>query len=723
MLLRVRDLKTYFGNPQAPARAVDGVSFEIHEGETFSLVGESGCGKSVTALSIIQLVPQPSGFHAGGAIEYKGVDILRLPEAKKRELRGREISMIFQEPMTSLNPVLTAGYQLMEPLRRHQGLSRSEARRKAIALLGQVNIPDPEQRFDEYPHQLSGGMKQRVMIAMAMACEPGLLIADEPTTALDVTIQAQILELIRTLQKSKGTAVLLITHDLAVVAETAQRVGVMYAGRIVESGSRDQILRRPAHPYTVRLLQSLPSRSRREHALQTIEGRVPAADKYPPGCRFAARCPWRQPRCVTIDPQLLPIEDLVEQASQPAGEVSGDTIPISNDRNRVMSPHSAACVLYDEQLQGRKLRPEELRVPPAPRPRVPGQIAPDELIRLEGLKVHFPIRKGVFRATVGHVKAVDGVDLIIKRGETLALVGESGCGKTTLGKALLQLIRPTAGRVLFAESKSVSLPLAGGGRGRAEPAWVDLAALGRDELRPYRQLLQVIFQDPYSALNPRMMVAEIVTEGMAALGLGKSRHEREERAKQILALVGLDPEMLYRYPHEFSGGQRQRIGIARCLAVEPRFIVCDEATSALDVSIQAQIINLLEKLQTELGLTYLFITHNLGVVEYLADEVAVMYLGRIVEQGKTEEVLGAPKHPYTRALLQAVPQIDPQTRVEKIRLAGDVPSPVNPPLGCHFHPRCPYVMPRCRGAYPEPYPISATHTARCFLCDEKERTQ
>jgi len=718
MLLRVRDLKTYFGNPQSPARAVDGISFEINEGETFSLVGESGCGKSVTALSIIQLVPQPSGFHAGGAIEYKGVDVLRLPESEKRKLRGREISMIFQEPMTSLNPVLTVGYQVTEPLRRHQYLSRAEARRKAVALLGQVNIPDPERRFGEYPHQLSGGMKQRVMIAMAMACEPGLLIADEPTTALDVTIQAQILELIRTLQQSKGTAVLLITHDLAVVAETAQRVGVMYAGRIVESGSRDQILHSPAHPYTVKLLQSLPSRSQRQHALQTIEGRVPAADKYPQGCRFAERCPWRQPRCVTIDPQLLPID--VGQAVQPAREqaISGQAEQAGQPAPQ--SPHSVACVLYDEKLQGRRMKPEELRAPPPPRPRVPGQIVPDELIRIEGMKVHFPIRSGVLKGVVGHVKAVDGVDLTIRRGETLGLVGESGCGKTTLGKALLQLVRPTAGRVLFAKPETDAG--SGGTELAAAPdatSWVDLAVLNRDQLRPYRRLLQVIFQDPYSALNPRMMVAEIVTEGMAALGLGKNRHEREERAKHILSLVGLDPEMLYRYPHEFSGGQRQRIGIARCLAVEPRFIVCDEATSALDVSIQAQIINLLEKLQTELGLTYLFITHNLGVVEYLADEVAVMYLGRIVEQGKTEEVLGAAKHPYTRALLSAVPQIDPQSGLEKIRLAGDVPSPVNPPQGCHFHPRCAHAMPRCRGEYPPPYPISGTHATRCFLYDRK----
>ncbi|HEY3323731.1 MAG TPA: dipeptide ABC transporter ATP-binding protein [Planctomycetota bacterium] len=699
MLLRVRDLKTYFGSAENPARAVDGVSFDINEGETYSLVGESGCGKSVTALSIIQLVPQPSGFYAGGSIEYKGQDILALPESEKRKLRGADISMIFQEPMTSLNPVFTVGFQLMEPIRRHQHLGRAEARKKAVSLLGQVNIPDPEQRFEEYPHQLSGGMKQRVMIAMAMACEPGLLIADEPTTALDVTIQAQILELIRALQKKKGMAVLLITHDLAVVAENAHRVGVMYAGHIVESGSRNSILRNPAHPYTIKLMQSLPTRTHADRALQTIEGRVPSADKYPAGCRFADRCHRTQPACRGIDPPLYEIQDGVAPASVPAFVAT--TIPAGTEAGA--TPHAAACILYDERLQGRHITTEEVRTPPPPRARVPGEITGKTLVEIAGMKVHFPIKRGVLKRVVGHVKAVDGVDLKIKQGETLALVGESGCGKTTLGKALLQLIRPTSGSILV-DGK-------------------DLTKLDRNELQPYRRRLQVIFQDPYSALNPRMMIGEIVTEGMAVHGIGKNAAEREQRARKIMAQVGLDPEMIYRYPHEFSGGQRQRVGIARCLAVEPQFIVCDEATSALDVSIQAQIINLLEQLQTQLGLTYLFITHNLGVVEYLADEVAVMYLGRIVEQGRTEEVLGNPKHPYTRALLSAVPKIDPETGIEKIRLGGDVPSPIRPPAGCHFNPRCPYVMPRCRSEYPQPYEISATHCTRCFLYDEKTKKE
>ncbi|GIX47833.1 MAG: ABC transporter ATP-binding protein [Candidatus Tectimicrobiota bacterium] len=666
MLLDVRDLKTYFRTKWGPARAVDGVSFSLDAGETFALVGESGCGKTVTALSIMQLVPQPAGYYAGGAILYKGRDLMRLPEVEKRRLRGRELSMIFQEPMSSLNPVLTIGYQLMEPLRYHQRLSPAAARKKALELLELVRLPDPEQRLQQYPHQLSGGMQQRVMIAIAMACEPGLLIADEPTTALDVTVQAEVLELMKALQAQKGTAILLITHDLGVVAQLADRVAVMYAGRIVEVAPRPQLLDNPAHPYTVRLLQSLPTRTRRDQALQTIEGRVPPAHALPPGCRFAPRCHMVQPACWQVDPPLLPVD----------------------------AEHHAACILYDVKRQGRRITPAEVHLPPQPRPRPPGQTSGEPLLRLEGLCVHFPLRRGVLKRVVGYVRAVDGVDLTLRRGETLALVGESGCGKTTLGKAVLQLVRPTAGRVLLDGQ--------------------DLTRLSRRQLHPYRRRMQIVFQDPYAALDPRMMVGEIVMEGMAAHGIGRSRREREERARAILAQVGLDPQMLYRYPHEFSGGQRQRIGIARCLAVEPEFLVCDEATSALDVSVQAQILNLLERLQAELGLTYLFITHNLGVVEYLADEVAVMYLGRIVERGPTAAIFSSPCHPYTRALLAAVPRLDARG-AEKLHLPGEVPSPIHPPPGCHFHPRCPYAMPHCRQAYPPAYTVADGHTVRCFL--------
>lgn len=668
MLLRVENLKTYFRTKAGPARAVDGVSFEIAQGETLALVGESGSGKSVTALSLLQLIPEAIGYHAGGRIEYQGRDITQLSALEKRKLRGNQIAMIFQEPMTALNPVLTVGFQLMEPLRYHQACSPDEAYHTAIDLLTQVNIPDPQQRFQEYPHQLSGGMKQRVMIAIAMACDPQLLIADEPTTALDVTIQAQILDLLKSLQHTRGMAILLITHDLGVVAETADRVAIMYAGRIVEQASCERLLNNPAHPYTIRLLQSLPSGQQRSQVLQTIEGRVPAPTDFPPGCRFADRCHMVQNICRQIDPVLLPIED----------------------------KHTAACVLYDPQHQERLITPADIRTRVQARSRPQTQLSGQPLIRLKGLQVHFPIRRGVLKRTVGQVKAVDGVELEICQGETLALVGESGCGKTTLGKALLQLIRPTAGQVLVDGH--------------------DLSRLSRRALHPYRRRLQIIFQDPYSSLNQRMLVGEIVMEGMAAHGIGKNRQEREERVKDILIQVGLDPAMIHRYPHEFSGGQRQRIGIARCLAVEPDFIVCDEATSALDVSVQAQILNLLKDLQTQLGLTYLFITHNLGLVEYLADEVAVMYLGRIVEQGKTEHVFRNPRHPYTQVLLSAVPKLDPDTGVKKIRLSGDVPSPINPPSGCHFHPRCPAALPHCKTSEPPRVQLGQAGSPQTVWC-------
>jgi peptide/nickel transport system ATP-binding protein len=580
--------------------------------------------------------------------------------------------MIFQEPMTSLNPVFTVGEQVTEVIRRHRGLSRPDARESALEMLERVRIPEPGLRMKEYPHQLSGGMKQRVMIAMALACRPGLLIADEPTTALDVTIQDQILDLIREMRARYGTAVLLITHDLGVVAENADRIGVMYAGRIVEMGSMQEVLHSPSHPYTMKLLDSIPSTRERDEALQTIEGRVPPATRFPPGCRFAERCHRALPVCREIDPQLLSIRD----------------------------GHRAACVLYDEKLMGRTIRPDQVREQPVRQAAHAKRENPGELLSVEALRLWFPVRRGLLRKAVGHVRAVDGTDLRIRRGTTLGLVGESGCGKTTLGKAVLQLIRPTSGKVMYAGT--------------------DLAGLGRSSLKTYRSKLQIIFQDPFSSLDPRMMVGGILSEGMTAHRIGRTRGERTARVRELMEKVGLDPEMIHRYPHEFSGGQRQRIAIARCLAVNPEFIVCDEATSALDVSVQAQIINLLKTLQGELNLTYLFITHDLSVVEYLADEVAVMYLGRIVERGRSDEIFREPLHPYTRALLSAVPRLDPAQGVRKIRLQGDVPSPVHPPSGCHFHPRCPKVMDRCAQGYPPEFrPGNDNHACCCWLYEEK----
>lgn len=688
-LLRVDNLKTYFRtaegsdsrNPNASglARAVDGVSFEIQHNEIFAIVGESGCGKSVTALSISQLVPQPAGFIAGGEIHYKGREITRLPEVEKRKIRGNEIAMIFQEPMTSLNPVFTVGNQILEAIQQHQKIGGGAAKSAAIEMLDLVGIPEPARRFEEYPHQLSGGMRQRVMIAIALSCRPGLLIADEPTTALDVTIQAQILDLIKDLQREFGMAVLLITHDLGVVSEMADRVAVMYAGKIVETGDWNTLYHNPHHPYTTKLLDSLPSRQKRGDTLQTIQGRVPQATRYPDGCRFADRCPQVMTGCDGILPPSIEIE----AGHHTACHLYNPDFNRSDDATEITAASTSASVGPS--------------VPPKP------DITGESFIQVDNLRVHFPIVKGILKRTVGYVYAVDGVNLAIPKGKTLALVGESGCGKTTLGKAVLRLGVPIQGEIRYDD--------------------INLAQLSRSELHPYRRKLQIIFQDPYSSLNPRAMIGGAIQEGMITHGIGANQSEREDRVRELMQRVGLSPDMVNRYPHEFSGGQRQRIGIARCLAVEPEFIVCDEATSALDVSVQAQILNLLKELQDDLDLTYLFITHNLSVVEYLADEVAVMYLGRIVERGTTEEIFDQPKHPYTRALLSAVPKVDPETGIEKIQLEGDVPSPINPPKGCHFHPRCPEAMSHCSEAYPDEIAFTETHSCRCYLYDAKRTTE
>jgi peptide/nickel transport system ATP-binding protein len=670
VILDVRNLRTHFRTMDGIARAVDGISFQIRKGETFALVGESGCGKSVTALSIIQLIQQPAGFIASGSISYRGVDMVRQPEMERRKLRGNEIAMIFQEPMTSLNPVLTIETQIAEVIRQHQHLDGAQARDRALEMLELVKMPEPAQRLREYPHQLSGGMRQRVMIAIALACEPGLLIADEPTTALDVTIQEQILELMRDLQKRFGTAILLITHDLGVVAENADRVAVMYGGRIVEEASREALFSHPAHPYTIKLLESLPRIDSEDRTLQTIEGRVPAATHYADGCRFAPRCHVAVTACRQRDPELLSI------------------------RRDVGREHSAACLLYEDEFAATR----ELMHASAPG-RLKNVDESDEtavpIMTATGVAVWFPIRKGVLQRTAGYVRAVDGVDLTIKKGRTLALVGESGCGKTTLGRALIRLLRPTAGTI--------------------EYDGADLAELSRRQLKAYRRRMQIVFQDPYGSLDPRMMIGDVLTEGMEAHKIGANRRERTERAQHVLEQVGLEGNVISRYPHEFSGGQRQRIGIARCLAVEPEFIICDEATSALDVSVQAQIINLLERLQDELGLAYLLITHDLSVVSHMAHEVAVMYLGRIVERGSRDEIFRTPKHPYTEALLSAIPRIDEASGIAKIHLTGDVPSPVNPPEGCHFHPRCPSRFAACEVSSPPSVTMSATHSCRCLL--------
>ena len=662
-LLQVKDLSVRIGQGDNAIRPVDGVSFEIRAGETFALLGESGCGKSMTALALLRLLPKPSGEIVGGSIRLAGEELLGLTERNMRAVRGGRIAMIFQEPMTSLNPVMTVGAQIAESVEQHKQLRGEPLRRRVLELLNAVGIPDVERRYQEYPHQLSGGMKQRVMIAIALAGDPDLLIADEPTTALDVTIQAQVLELIAKLQKDRGMAVLLITHDLGVVAGIADRVAVMYAGQLVEQAPRERFFTVPQHPYSRKLFAALPDSSKREQRLTVIPGSVPPLNRAFHGCRFAERCDRAWDVC---------------RSRQPAWFQTG-------------AGQTVRCHLADPGLSA-----PEKALAGAAAAAAPGKTgAGTPLLVVDDLKVWFPIQRGLFKRTVGHVRAVDGVSLDIPRGQTLALVGESGCGKTTVGKGILQLLQPTGGSVQFEN--------------------LELTRLKGEALRSQRSQFQIIFQDPFSSMNPRMSVGDIVEEGMAAQRIGRSAAQRRERVLELLEQVGLRPEHVRRYPHEFSGGQRQRICIARALAVSPKLIVCDEPTSALDVSVQAQILNLLRDLQHSLGLSYLFITHDISVVSYLAERIAVMYLGRIVEQGPVAEVLDRPRHPYTQALLSAVPSIDQAGERKVIRLKGDMPSPSNPPQGCHFHPRCPQAMAECRVSYPPVSEIGAHHTLRCHL--------
>ncbi|NHN48337.1 dipeptide ABC transporter ATP-binding protein [Halostella sp. JP-L12] len=697
-LLSISDLRTQFATDRGRVKAVDGIDLTIREGETVGLVGESGSGKSVTALSAMDLVDDP-GEVVGGQVEFHDPDLARrlaeeypgradefvdrsegvvdltsAPEAAMRSVRGGEMSMIFQDPMTSLNPALTVGEQVAESLQLHQyggrkpdnwwnavretlpslrggGISE-EVLNATAEILAEVGIPEPEARLDDYPHEFSGGMRQRVLIAIALACRPQLLIADEPTTALDVTIQAQILDLINDLQEEFGMSVLFITHDLGVVAETCDRVAVMYAGEIVEEGPVEEIFHNPSHPYTYTLLESIPSEDK--DRLTPIEGNVPDLIDMPPGCNFAPRCPWAQPECTEGEiPYLQHGPDDVNHRAKCVLE-EFDTSEYGDD--------GAGVSAESEVFTG------------------------DPLVSVDGLKKHFSQADDLLDKWLADepqaVRAVDGVDFDLYEGETLGLVGESGCGKSTTGRALLRLVEPTDGTVLYAGD--------------------DLATLDDDALRERRKDMQMIFQDPLSSLDPRMTVAQTIMEPLKIHDLPEEsehgdrseRRARQERVDELIEAVGLDPDQRDRYPHELSGGQRQRVGIARALAVDPDFIVADEPVSALDVSVQAQILNLLEDLQEEFDLTYLFIAHDLSVVRHISDRVAVMYLGKIVEVAETDELFADPKHPYTRALLSSIPEPDPLADTDdRIILEGDVPSPIDPPSGCRFRTRCPEVIP------------------------------
>ena len=607
-MLEIDDLRVELDADAGLVRAIAGMHLSLSRGETFALVGESGCGKSMTALALMRLLPE-NGRVAGGAVRLDGRDLLALPEGQMRAVRGGRIAMIFQEPSTSLNPVMRVGDQVVEAIEAHTPLRGAAARAKAIDWLARVGIPEPQRRVDDYPFRLSGGQKQRVMIAIALAAEPDFLVADEPTTALDVTIQAQILDLIRDLQRERQLGVLLITHDLAVVSGMAHRVALMYAGQIIEVAPAAEFFAHPKHPYARLLLQALPDAARRGEPLAAIAGTVPPLWLDFAGCRFWPRCDKAMGHCAGTIPELT------EEGLQ----------------------HQVRCLLYSQP--GNALpRPAVMPQALPPAPAVQGQ----PLLDVRDLRVRFALKAPLFSRGPRHFDAVDGVSYQLHAGRTLALVGESGCGKTTSGKAIVQLLRRQAqvgGQALFEGQ--------------------DLFQLSGAALVEARRSIQIIFQDPFASLNPRMRVADVLEEGLIALRPELDTGQRLKRLHALVDQVGLRRDALQRWPHEFSGGQRQRIAIARALAVEPRLIVCDEPTSALDVSVQAQILNLLRDLQREQGLAYLFITHNIGVVEYIADDIAVMRGGRIVEQGACPDVLRRPWEPYTRSLLAAVPRLVP----------------------------------------------------------------
>jgi peptide/nickel transport system ATP-binding protein len=645
-VLQVRDLVTQFTTERGVVRAVDRVTFDVRAGETVALVGESGSGKSVTAMSLMRIV-RPPGRVVSGAVIYHGRDLLHFSDSEMRKVRGAGISMIFQDPMSSLNPVMRVRDQLVEAMLAHGKFTGAQARSRALGLMERVGIPDPDAKLVDYPHAFSGGMRQRVMIAIALANDPDVIIADEPTTALDVTIQAQILELLAQLNRDLGTAIVLITHNLGVVARSCQRVAVMYGGRIVEQAPVDELFAQPRHPYTRALLGATPHlTTSRQIPLVPIEGRPPDLIAPIPGCAYAPRCDAAVDRCHGEQPPLF---------------------------NQGKGRREWACwVAGEDGILPTPLPVAPLRSDPSKRG------AAEPLLDVQDLVKTFPVKRrtGSARRKTVHVSAVDGVDFSIAPGETLGLVGESGCGKSTLARALLGIHPATSGTMRF-DGRDVGL------------------LRGRD-LRWYRGQTQLVFQDPMSSLNPRLTVGDAVGEPLLVHGLAHG-DAAKRRVAELLELVGLDPRVASRFPHEFSGGQRQRIVIARALAVNPRVLVCDEPVSALDVSLQAQIVNLLQDLQRRLGLAYLFIGHDLATVRHISHRIMVMYLGQIVEAGPSEEITANPQHPYTASLLSAVPEPDPareRTR-ERIVLTGDVPSPINPPAACRFHTRCP-IGPRAK---------------------------
>ena len=664
-LLDIRDLHTDIEIRSGVVHALSGVDLHVNPGETLGIVGESGSGKTMTALSLMGLLPQ-GGKVSSGSIILDGQDLTQLPLKEKRKLRGTKVGMIFQDPLTSLNPTMKIGLQVCEPLRVHEKLSKREALARAVEILKRVGMPRPEVVINNYPHQLSGGMRQRVMIAMALVCKPRILIADEPTTALDVTTQMQILDLIDELRDEYKMGVILITHDLGVVAGHTDRVAVMYAGRIVETAPTKTLFTEPKHRYTSSLMAALPERALAAGTkLFSIPGAPPSLTNLPVGCRFAARCLWATDEC---------------RASYP--ELGGDDIHTFSCFHQVQEGDESPAVLQGK-LDSTSAEGAASDVP---------QISNEVLLDVkEASREYESAGSGFFKREKGVVSAVDRVSITVKKGETYGLVGESGCGKSTVGRLIAGLEPPSGGAIEL--------------DGR------DLATLkGRDAVRIHRDV-QMMFQDSYAAMDPRMRIDQILAEPMSIQKTGNAR-QIAERIMEILEQVGLTEEILDRYPHEFSGGQLQRIGFARSLTLAPDLIVADEPVSALDVSVQAQVLNLMKDLQQELGLSYLFISHDLAVVQYMADRIGVMYLGRIVEEGPAHEVVKNPKHPYTKALIDSIPVPDPEFKHDEsaIKLTGEPPSAVNPPEGCRFRPRCPFAGEECKV---QPMLTDETHRVAC----------
>ena len=664
--LEVTNLSTHIKLTRSTVKAVGNVDIGIDAGETLGLVGESGCGKSMLGLSILNLLPK-GGKVIEGSVQLGGRELVSLRDSEMRKLRGNELAMIFQDSQSSLNPTKTIGEQVAEPVRLHRGASRGEANARALEVLELVGLPRPRERMGNYPHQLSGGLRQRVMIAIALACEPKVLLADEPTTALDVTIQAQILALLDDLEARLGMATLLVTHDMGVVAGRADRVSVMYAGRIVETGPTKEIFSAMRHPYTQALLGSIPKLSHdNREALVSIRGLPPDLTNPPDGCRFAPRCPRATDQCRQEEPPL--------SGPDPA--------------------HRFACW---HPVDGPVVElPKITAVADGPRPTAASD-SNGRLLEITDVVREYPVTAGaVLQRKVTSVKAVSGVSLQLAVGEALGLVGESGCGKTTLGKLIVGIEKPDAGRIALDGREVFGL------RGRA--------------LRIARRDLQMMFQDPYASLDPRMRVQTILREPLAIQRLG-TRKERDQKIRQMLDEVGLPQNALERYSHEFSGGQRQRIALARALMLEPKVIVADEPVSALDVSIRSQVLNLMKRLQAEHQRASVVISHDLAVVKYLADRIAVMYLGKVVELGTGDDIYRRPAHPYTEALIKTIPVPDPAVERAKtdVGIRGELPSPIDPPSGCRFRTRCPRAQELCAQEEPPLRRFGPTQQAACHF--------